>query len=179
MGRGIVVARAANDGAFAASVCVRISTFASACVFSTAGLGFAAAAIPPTPFSVPFAATSCNILLVAGATGAAFVVFVVVFVSAFFGTGFAADVFAAAFVAVTLGTFSAVTFGAFTAFVLAALVPVFLTSSTASSTTFFGRPRFLTGSVVAVVDIISYAQLRFPGSFRPRRLCTRYSIIRM
>lgn len=101
--------------------------------------------------SVPFAATSCSILLLDGATGVVFAA-----LSSVFFVAFALDfmlVFAPFFPT------SSSAFAAFAAFVDAFLVPVFFTSSPTSSTTFFGRPRFLTGSPVAVtvavvVDII-------------------------
>jgi hypothetical protein len=105
--------------------------------------------VAPASFKVPFAATCCSILLVAGDTGVAFAGLEGVFTvaSAFFVAGFAA--FAVAFR--PFFTASPGVLGVFAAFVEACLVPVFLISSTTSSATFFGRPRFLMGSVVDIV----------------------------
>ena len=115
-------------------------------------------------FNVPFAATSCSILLLEGFTGVGFAVFVPVFFAV--ATGFSVAV-AFAFVAFA-GDFTAFFFvsssplTAFAAFVDAFLVPpaAFDTSSLifTSSTTFLGRPRPRLG-ITSAVDIIR-VQLR-------------------
>lgn len=137
----------------------------------------AATGASPIFFSVPVAATSSNILLVAGVTGAGSVALT----SAFFVVvaGFAALVILVVvfvgFAAFATFSFFAATFfspSAFAAFVDvdAFLVPVFLISSTpptvpsiSSAATFFGRPRprLGTASLVAVADadIVPSAQL--------------------
>lgn len=103
-------------------------------------------------FSVPFAATSCNILLEEGAAGVVCAGLSSVFLVAVFGV---LAVFDALFGAVDFATFfttsSAASFTAFAVFVAFAAVfgafedavfaTVFATSSVVSSTTFLGRPR--------------------------------------
>lgn len=139
------------EGGFDAAVVVGSGVGVEGCA---GGLAFAGATVAvelPT-FSVPFAATSCNILLLDGATGVVFVGLS----SAFFVVLFALlDVAAFGLFLTTSSPFTLFgAFGdAFVAFVEAFLVPVFATSSTVSSMTFLGRPRprFAIGSVVDIM----------------------------
>lgn len=101
--------------------------------------------------SVPFALTSCIILLVDGDAGVGFAVAVGA------GPGAPSAFFVlvvAAFVVLGAAPFT-VFFSDVAALVLAFLVlfPLFFASTTlsASSTTFFGRPRFFTTSPVDIV----------------------------
>jgi hypothetical protein len=116
----------------------------------TAAAGIVAAP-PPAALNVPFAVTSCIILLLDGDAGVVLAGFSALFASTFLLVAFV--LFIALFA--TFFTASSSPFVAFAALVEAFLVPAFFTSSTTSSTTFFGRPRPRLGTTSAAEDIRS------------------------
>ena len=141
-----------DDGVAGVGFCV----FAGATTFSTtfsttfAGAAFATVLATGTAFSPVFA------FALAAFVGAVFTAFVgIVFAAA--GAAFAAVVLTATFL--TPSFFPA----AAAAFVLAFRRPLALIPSPSiSATTFFGRPRFLTGSVVAAASMAGNWACKIP-----------------